>query len=133
MRFTSRQSPSPYKPTQILEWNRPGTQGLKPVDLDVLLLQSMFAHLIFAFIGKKVHHLSAMVSLKLNHLPHVLILNDGAIACIFLFESFEKSLRTVILWQPLDSRQRLATVALLNTNMDVILGLGITNVVGERI
>lgn len=49
--------------------------------LDVLFLQSVFAQLIFGFVGEEVHHLGAMVSLKLNHLPHVLILNDGAIAC----------------------------------------------------
>jgi len=103
------------------------------VDLDIFFGKCVLAHLVASFIGKEIHDLCAMITLKLDHLPHVLILNDGAIASIFLFKSFQKSLRTVLFRQPLDSRQRLATVALLDTNMDVILGLSITNVVGERI
>jgi hypothetical protein len=75
---------------------------------------------------------------------------------ILLFKSFKKSPGIIVLMQSLNSRQGLTTVALynqepineihknqsrykvgtkhtLNTNMDVILGLRITNVVGERI
>lgn len=68
---------------------------------------------------------------------------------IFLLEGLEKRFGTVVLGQSLNSRQRLTTVALcwwlagevgdgvrrhtLNTDVDVILGLSITNVVGERI
>jgi len=106
---------------------------LEPVDFDVVLLESVFAHLGLVFVGEKVHDLGAVVTLKLDHLAHVRILNDGAIASIFLLEGLEKSFRTILLGQSLDSRQGLATVALLDTDMDVILGLCITNVVGERI
>jgi len=109
------------------------TRGSKSVDLDILFGKRVLAHLVASFIGKEVHNLCAMIALKLDHLPHVLILNDGAIASIFLLESFQESFRIVLFGQPLDSRQGLATVALLDANMDVILGLSITNVVGERI
>jgi len=130
--------------------------------LDIFFGKCVLAHLVASFIGKEIHDLCAMITLKLDHLPHVLILNDGAIAScedkgntrsalllsqnnqgvgkiyalprryarqtgrvpnrtkwwgkgvitIFLFKSFQKSLRTVLFRQPLDSRQRLATVAL---------------------
>jgi len=99
----------------------------------VILLESIFAHLGLVLVGKKVHHFGAMISLELDHLAHVLVLNDGAIASIFLLEGLEKSFGTILLRQSLNSRQRLATVALLNTDVNVILGLRITNVVGERI
>jgi len=103
------------------------------VDLDKILRKGVLAHLVFALIGEEVHDFGAMITLKLNHLSHVGILDDGAIACIFFLEGFEKCLRAVILGQALNSRQRLATVALLNTDMDVIFSGSITNVVGERI
>jgi hypothetical protein len=53
---------------------------LETVDLDVILLERVFAHLGLVLVGEKVHHFSAMVSLELDHLAHVLVLNDGAIA-----------------------------------------------------
>lgn len=60
---------------------------LKSVDLDVSLLECIFAHFGLVFVGKKNHNFGTMISLELNHFAHVLILNDGAIASIFLFES----------------------------------------------
>lgn len=60
---------------------------LETVDLDVILLQRVFAHLGFVLVGEKVHHFGAMVSLQLNHLAHVRILDDGAIASCYLLES----------------------------------------------
>jgi len=101
------------------------------VDLDKILRNGILAHLLFA--GDEAHNFSTMITLKLDHLSHVGILNDGAIASEFFLEGFEKCLRAVILGQALNSRQRLATVALLNTDMDVIFSGSITNVVGERI
>ena len=111
--------------------------ALESVDLDVILLERIFAHLVFIFVGEEVHHFGAMVALKLDHLAHVLVLNDGAIASccvtrrqptrsmpqncregegeeptIFFLERLEKSLGVVASRQALNSRQRLATVAL---------------------
>ena len=53
---------------------------LESVDLDVILLESVFAHLALVLVGEKVHHFGAMIPLELDHLAHVLVLNDGAIA-----------------------------------------------------
>jgi hypothetical protein len=99
----------------------------------MILLERILAHLGLILVGEKIHYFSAMITLKLDHKAHILALNDGAIASILLFKSFKKSPGIIVLMQSLNSRQGLTTVALLNTNMDVILGLRITNVVGERI
>jgi hypothetical protein len=53
---------------------------LKSVDLDMVLLESVFAHLVFVLVGKEIHDFGTMVTLELDHLAHVLVLNDGAIA-----------------------------------------------------
>jgi len=103
------------------------------VDLDHVLRKGVLAHLVLALIREEFHDFGTMITLKLNHLSHIRVLDDGSIACIFLFEGFEEGLWAIILRQALDSRQRLATVALLNTDMDVIFSGSITNVVGERI
>jgi len=103
------------------------------VDLDMILLKSIFAHFVFVLVGEEIHDLGTMVALELDHLAHILVLNDGAIASIFLLESLQKCLGVIVFRETLDSRQGLATVALLDTDMDVILWLCITNVVGERI
>ena len=133
----------------------------KMTHLDIFFGKCVLAHLVASLIGKEIHNLCTMITLELDHLPHVLILNDGAIAScddqgntrsalllsqnnqgvrsmpcpddmqdrraeprierkrwgggmvtIFFFKSFQKSLRTVFFRQPLNSRQRLATVAL---------------------
>jgi hypothetical protein len=60
---------------------------LESVDLDVILLESVFAHLGLILVGEKVHHFGAMVSLELDHLAHVLVLDDGAIASWFTLVS----------------------------------------------
>lgn len=47
----------------------------------MILLESVFTHLGFIFVGKEVHHFGTMVTLELNHFTHVGINDDGAIAC----------------------------------------------------
>jgi len=54
----------------------------------MILLESVFAHLGLVFVGEKVHHFGAMIPLELDHLAHVLVLNDGAIAsCVKVSET----------------------------------------------
>lgn len=48
--------------------------------LDICLVKSIFAHLVFILVGEEIHHFRTMVSLKLDHLAHVLILDNSAIA-----------------------------------------------------
>jgi hypothetical protein len=70
---------------------------LEAVDLDCILRKGVLAHLVFVFIREEVHDFSAMITLQLNHLSHIGILDDGSIAGIFLFEGFKKRLGIVIL------------------------------------
>jgi hypothetical protein len=60
---------------------------LESVDFDVVLLESVFAHLGLVFVGEEIHDFGAMVALKLDHLAHVGILDDGAIASCMTLES----------------------------------------------
>lgn len=53
---------------------------LESVDLDVVLLESVFAHLVLVLIGEEIHDFGTMITLKLDHLAHVLVLDDGSIA-----------------------------------------------------
>lgn len=56
------------------------TAHLETVDLDVVLLEGVFAHLVLILIGEEIHNFGAVIALELDHLSHVLVLNDGAIA-----------------------------------------------------
>ena len=49
-------------------------------DLDCILRKGVLAHLVFVFIREEVHDFSAMITLQLNHLSHIGILDDGSIA-----------------------------------------------------
>ena len=53
----------------------------------------------------------ALVALKLNHLAHLGVIDDGAIAGEFLFDDLEDLLLVEFLWQALDRSQGLTTIA----------------------
>lgn len=55
-------------------------RALESMDLDVILLERIFAQLGLIGVGEKVHHFGAMIPLELDHLTHVLVLDDSAIA-----------------------------------------------------
>jgi len=61
----------------------------------------------------------ALVSLKLDHVAGLLIIDDGAIASKLLLDDFENLLEIKLGWDSFDSRQRFTTISLLDTNMDV--------------
>lgn len=50
------------------------------MDLDVVLLEGVFAHLVLILIGEEIHDFGAVIALELDHLAHVLVLNNSAIA-----------------------------------------------------
>jgi hypothetical protein len=56
------------------------TTVLETVYFDMVLLEGVFTHLVLVLVGKEVHNLGTMITLELDHLAHVFILNDGAIA-----------------------------------------------------
>jgi len=93
--------------------------GLETMDLDGLGIK--FQALLL--VGEKLLNILALISLELNHLSHLSIDDDGAIASKFLLDDLEDLLLIELLGKALDSRQSLTTIALLNTNMDIILGL----------
>jgi hypothetical protein len=65
----------------------------------------------------------ALITLELDHLAHVGIVDDGAIASEFLLNDLQNLLLVKLLGQTLDRGQGLATIALLNPNMDIVLSL----------
>jgi len=71
--------------------------------------------------GQEVLNLNPLVTLELNDLASLLILDEGTVASEFLLESLEKLLGVVFLGETLQGGQCLAAVSLLNTDMDVLL------------
>lgn len=64
---------------------------LETVDLDVGLGSDSFLH-------DESGNLLALVTLKLDHLSEVLVVNNGTVACEFLLEGLQQLL-LVILWR----------------------------------
>jgi len=64
-----------------------------------------------------------LVSLKLDHLAHLTVVDDRAIASEFLLDNLEDLLLIEFLGQALYGGQGLPTIALLNPYVDVVLRL----------
>jgi len=95
--------------------------GLETVDLDGLAIKAQALLLV----GQEVLNILALVSLQLDHLSHLGVCDDGAIAGKLLLDDFENLLLVELLGQSLDGGQSLTTITLLNTNMDVVLLSGL--------
>jgi len=93
--------------------------GLKAVDLDSLGIKFQA----FLLVGEELLNILALISLELNHLPHLSVDDDGAIASKLLLDDLEDFLLIKLLRKTLNSGQSLTTIALLDTNVNVILGL----------
>jgi len=93
--------------------------GLETMDLDGLGIKLETLLLV----GEELLNIFALISLKLDHLSHLGVNNDGAIASKLLLDDLEDLLLIEFLWKTLDSGQSLTTIALLYTNVDVVLGL----------
>jgi hypothetical protein len=93
--------------------------GLEPVDLDGLgiKLESLL------LVSQELLDILSLVSLQLNHLAHLSVRDDGAIASELLLDDLENLLLVEFLGQTLNSGQSLTSITLLNTYMDVILRL----------
>lgn len=72
----------------------------------------------FLLVDQKLIHILPLITLKLNHLPHLGIIDNIAIARKLLLQRLEDFLRTELLGQTLDSSQSLTVVALLNPDVD---------------
>jgi len=75
------------------------------------------------FGDQKLLNIFALITLKLNHLTHLTVRDDCAIASELLLDDLEDLLLVKLLWETLDRSQSLTTIALLDTDVDVILGL----------
>jgi len=94
------------------------------MDLETMDLDSLSIKLqAFLLVGEELLNILALISLKLNHLAHLSVDDDGAIASKFLLDDLEDFLLVKLLRKTLDSGQSLTTIALLNTNVNVILRL----------
>jgi len=74
-------------------------------------------------VGEELLDILALISLKLNHLSHLSIDDNGAIASELLLDDFKNLLLIEFLWKTLDSCQSFTTIALLDTNVYVVLRL----------
>jgi len=72
-------------------------------------------------LGQEVLNLDPLVTLKLDDFTDLLIFDEGTVASEFLLESLEELPRVVFLGEALQGCQRLATISLLDTDMDVTL------------
>jgi len=98
--------------------------GLETVDFDGLLVEAKTLGLA----DQKFANLAALVALKLDHLAHALGLGGGddrAIASEILLEDLENFLVVKLGRNALDRGQGLASIALLDTDMEVLLLLGL--------
>lgn len=93
--------------------------GLEPVDLDGLgiKLESLL------LVSQELLDILSLISLQLNHLAHLSVRDDGAIASEFLLDDLKNLLLVELLGKTLNSGQSLATIALLNPYVDVVLRL----------
>jgi len=91
---------------------------LETVDLDGLCVEFEAV-----FCDQELLHIFALISLKLDHLTHLTVRDDGAIASELLLDDLEDFLLVEFLGKTLDSGQSLTTIALLDTNVYVVLRL----------
>jgi len=93
--------------------------GLEAMDLDSLGIKFQA----FFLVGEELLNILALISLELDHLPHLSVDDDGAIASKLLLDDLKNFFLVKLLGKTLNSGQSLTTIALLDTNMNIILGL----------
>src|SRR5690242_2651705 len=81
--------------------------GLETVDLDGLNVKTKALLLVC----QEILNILALIALELDHLSHLGVGNNGAIAGKLLLDHFEDLLLVELLRQALDRSQRLATIA----------------------
>src|ERR1700761_4550614 len=80
---------------------------LETVDFDGLRIQLQPILLV----NQEFLHIFTLVALELNHLAHLRVVDDGAIAGELLLDHLEDLLLVEFLGQSLDGRQSLTTIA----------------------
>jgi len=86
---------------------------LKPMHLDGTLGD--------AFFSEERRDLDSLVPLELNHLAELLVVDECAVAGKFLLKRLQELLGVILFRQALQCGQRLPSVPLLDTDVDVVL------------
>lgn len=89
----------------------------EPVDLQRRLLHDLVVH-------KKGRSTHTLVPLQLDDRTQLGVVDHGAVAAKLFFERLDNFLIIERLVEPLDRGQRLAAVALLDADVDIVLGRG---------
>lgn len=87
----------------------------KPVDLQRRLLHDLVVH-------QERRRAHALVALQLDDRAQLGVVDHGAVAAELLLEGLDDLLVVERLVEPLDGRQGLAAVALLDADVDIVLG-----------
>lgn len=112
-------------PIDPLEWTgKTKRDGRDEVDLEPMDLYGLSVEFEpFFLINQKFLDILALIPLELDHLAHLTVVDDGAIASELLLNDLEDLLLVELFRETLNSCQSLTTIALLNPYMDIILGL----------
>ena len=94
-----------------------GCRRLETVDLDGLRIQLQPLLLI----DQELLYILALVALELDHLAHLRVVDDGAIAGELLLDHLEDFLLVELLREPLHRRQCLATIAFCASHVSWLL------------
>jgi len=74
-----------------------------------------------SLLRKERGYLNTLVTLELDHLAHLFVFDEGTVASKLLLECLQEFLKVIFFGQALEGGQGLSSIALLNTNMDVVL------------
>ncbi|KAK8706035.1 hypothetical protein V6N13_049616 [Hibiscus sabdariffa] len=77
-----------------------------------------------AGVDEELRDVLALVALELNDLAELFVLDDVAVAAEVLLQALEDLLVAQIMPQPLDRRQALLPVPLLDSDMNILFGPG---------
>jgi len=93
--------------------------SLEAMDLDGLGIE--FEAILL--IDQELLNILTLITLELDHLAHLRVVDDGAIAGKLLLDDLENFLLVKLFRQTLDRGQSFTTIALLDTDVNVILRL----------
>jgi hypothetical protein len=92
-----------------------GIWRLEAMDLDGLGVDLKT----FVLVDEKILHSIALITLQLDHVTGLFIVDDGAVAGKLFLDDLEDFLEVELGWDSLDRGQCLATITLLDADVDV--------------
>jgi len=86
-----------------------------------------------AFFDEEVGYLETLITLELDDLTGLLIINEGAVTSKFLLECLQELLGIIFFGQALEGCESLASVPLLDTDVDIVLLRSDVGTAAERV